>query len=472
MGKTERKDIHNVITQGDVFGPIFCSKQVDTFGQECLKENKHTYLYRGEVEIPPLSMVDDLLCVSECGMETAKMHAFIKLKTDTKKLQFGASKCKKLHVGKYKEDFKCQALKIDDWKEVEIMNEETGVDDIADICDGEEIMEEKQEEKYLGDVISVDGRNIKNVKARVAKGKGIAKKILTILEGIPFGDFYFETAVLLRETLLISSMLCNSEAWWNISKAELDLLETVDVSFLRSILRVPKTTPKEMLFLELGCTPFRKIIRKRRILFLQYILNESKDSLLNKFFQTQLKTKKKKDWVSQVLVDIHELKLNVDFEDIKKMKKSELKKRLNNAVDEKTLNDLQNVKKSHSKVKHLKHTKLEMQRYFKAGKLKISQEEVRTIFKMRSRVSDVKTNFRNKYDSLLCDLCYEEDESQEHILNCKEIISLKKNNEKPPEYEKLFEHNMKNQVEIAKHFIENIKIRKKVIETKQNEKVN
>ena len=31
---------------------------------------------------------------------------------------------------------------------------------------------------------------------------------------------------------------------------------------------------------------------------------------------------------------------------------------------------------------------------------------------------------------------------------------------------------MKNQVEIAKHFIENIKIRKKVIETKQNEKVN
>ena len=147
---------------------------------------------------------------------------------------------------------------------------------------------------------------------------------------------------------------------------------------------------------------------------------------LNNFFQTQLKTKKKKDWVSQVLVDIHELKLKVDFEDIKKMKKSELKKRLNNAVDEKTLNDLQNVKKSHSKVKHLKHTKLEMQRYFKAGKLKISQEEVRTIFKMRSRVSDVKTNFRNKYDSLLCDLCYEEDESQEHLLNCKEIISLKK----------------------------------------------
>ena len=54
VGKTERSDIRNVITQGDVFGPILCSKQVDTFGQECLNQNKYTYLYKGEVEIPPL----------------------------------------------------------------------------------------------------------------------------------------------------------------------------------------------------------------------------------------------------------------------------------------------------------------------------------------------------------------------------------------------------------------------------------
>ena len=74
---------------------------------------------------------------------------------------------------------------------------------------------------------------------------------------------------------------------------------------------------------------------------------------MNNFFQTQLKTKKKRDWVSQVLLDIQELKLNISFEETKKMKKSELKKIINNAVKEKTLNDLQNVKKSYSKVKNL-----------------------------------------------------------------------------------------------------------------------
>ena len=78
VGKTSRENISNAITQGDVFGPMFCSKTVDTFGQECLEENRYTYTYRGEVEIPPLSMVDDLLCVSECGFRTKSLHAFLK----------------------------------------------------------------------------------------------------------------------------------------------------------------------------------------------------------------------------------------------------------------------------------------------------------------------------------------------------------------------------------------------------------
>ena len=34
VGKTERGSIHNVVIQGDVFGPMLCSKQVDLFGKE------------------------------------------------------------------------------------------------------------------------------------------------------------------------------------------------------------------------------------------------------------------------------------------------------------------------------------------------------------------------------------------------------------------------------------------------------
>ena len=117
VGKTERGVITNAIIQGDVFGPMFCGIQVDEIGKECIEAEKYTYKYKGEVVIPPLSMLDDLLCISECGHKTAMAHSYIRFKSDSKKLQFGSDKCKKMHVGKVKDEYKCQQLLIDKWEE-------------------------------------------------------------------------------------------------------------------------------------------------------------------------------------------------------------------------------------------------------------------------------------------------------------------------------------------------------------------
>ena len=252
VGKTERGSITNSVIQGDVFGPMLCAKQIDEIGKECLDSCKYTYKYKSEIDIPPLIMLDDLISVSECGHKTTMSNAYIKFKTSAKKLQFGTQKCKKMHIGKTYEEHKCQKLFVDKWEELEVEDCSSKTVRIEDICEGEEIMEEKDSERYLGDVISSDGRNLKNIKARVAKGTGIARKILTMLEGIPFGKFYYEAAVIMRESLLASSVLFNSEAWYNIPNAELDLIESVDLMLSRGLLKAPKTTPKEMLFLELG----------------------------------------------------------------------------------------------------------------------------------------------------------------------------------------------------------------------------
>ena len=77
-------------------------------------------------------------------------------------------------------------------------------------------MEEKREEKYLGDIILNDGRNLKNLKARVSKAKGIVSIIMSIIDSIPFSNQYFEIGNILRDSLLSSSMLSNSETWYNI----------------------------------------------------------------------------------------------------------------------------------------------------------------------------------------------------------------------------------------------------------------
>jgi hypothetical protein len=129
-------------------------------------------------------------------------------------------------------EYKCQDLSVDRWEEVELIKDDTGEMEMKDIWSGELNMEEKEEEKYLGDVISTDERTLKNIKARIAKGKGIANKIITMLDNIQFGKHYFEVGIILRDSLLVSSVLFNSEAWYNLTESELDLLETVDLLFL------------------------------------------------------------------------------------------------------------------------------------------------------------------------------------------------------------------------------------------------
>ena len=59
----------------------------------------------------------------------------------------------------------------------------------------------------------------------------------------------------------------------------------------------------------------------------------------------QLKNRKQKDWVSQVLEDIKDLKLNVDMEEIKLMKKSKLKQILKNSTEEKASEELEEKRK-------------------------------------------------------------------------------------------------------------------------------
>ena len=76
-----------------------------------------------------------------------------------------------------------------------------------------------------------------------------------------------------------------------------------------------------------------------------------------------------------------------------------MKNKLNVAVKEKTVKDLQDKKNSHLKVMHVKHAKLEMQRYLKSNKSIISHEEAQTIFRMRSRTTQVKLNFIGQYET-------------------------------------------------------------------------
>ena len=83
-----------------------------------------------------------------------------------------------------------------------------------------------------------------------------------------FGQHHFEIATLFRESLLINGMIYNSEIWYNLKDSDYEEFENVDRLLLCKILKVPKTTPKEAFFLELGLLPIKMIIKSKRLMYL------------------------------------------------------------------------------------------------------------------------------------------------------------------------------------------------------------
>ena len=142
-----------------------------------------------------------------------------------------------------------------------------------------------------------------------------------------------------------------------------------------------------MLFLELGCIPLRETIRGRRLNFLHYILNEESNSMIYKVFQSQMKARTKKDWVTTVLEDLKELDLDMNMEEIGKMKKTCFMQIIKQRIKTKAFEKLEKRKHSHSKVENIEHLGINMQKYLKPNQNKMLKDDSQLIFKLRCRVT-------------------------------------------------------------------------------------
>ena len=244
-GLTKRTPISDIIMQGTVWGCILCTSTIDNLGKQCYASPQDMYQYKG-VPIPPLGMVDDIICVTNVN-QTQKMNQRINTFIESKKLKLSATKCYQIHIGKG--HLKCPKLKVHD----------------SD-------MKVTQSEKYLGDIVNNSGSIQENIEKRKSKGQGIITEIMAIINEIPLGKHRMVVALKLREVMLLNGILYNSEAWHGITKKQIKTLEKIDEELLRRILKIHSKTPKEFLYLETGSTPIKWILTQRRVNYLKHIL--------------------------------------------------------------------------------------------------------------------------------------------------------------------------------------------------------
>ena len=425
IGITDRFQLDQIEMQGTKFSNIKCSVQIDTLGKECYSSGEGLFLYKSCVYVPPLGMIDDIVSFALSGLDAIKTNAIVNAKIESKKLEFGPTKCYNIHIGE---------------------NEDT----IAKAH--ENIMKVKDYETYLGDIICKSGSNEKNIENRRNQGLGAISEISSMLDRVSLGHFHFDIALILRDSILISKLVFNSEIWYNLTDQQLVKLEQIDEMYFRQVFNVAKSTPREGLYLECGSLPIRFIVKIRRIMYYWHLVNRDSDELILKFYTAQSLDPSKGDWALQAMKDMKDINLHLDEEKIKTMSKERFKNIVKQKVEKMGIMYLEKLKNSHSKTEFLSMKKFSPQEYLKSKSLNIS--EVQNLFKLRNKMIDVKENFKSSStNSMWCRVCYLFRETQHHLLDCSPIRTKLKDiiNFESLSYNMIF-GSLKNQEKFAKNY--------------------
>ena len=113
--------------------------------------------------------------------------------------------------------------------------------------------------------------------------------------------------------------------------------------------------------------------------------------------------------------------LNLTENDIINSSTQSLKKQVHKAITKIAFENLLEKAKTHSKLREDLYTNLKGMDYTRDSRF--TTEEVNTLFKFRTRMFNVRNNFRNQYRStnLQCPLCETSEDSQEHLFECPKI---------------------------------------------------
>ena len=457
-GLSERQKIQNVVLQGDTFGSILASVQVDSIGKE-VEQSGYGYRYMDILPVSLLGLVDDIIGVTDAGYRAQQMNALLNVKTANKRLQFGIDKCKSMLVCKKPENVLNSHLLVDNWKVKHKDNEITGESDLIETFEGLVTIDKTANQKYLGFTISCKGDNMVNISAMKNKSIWINRKIFSRLSSLNLQKYYFECAMIFLNVMLRSSILYACETYYNLKETELRQIERMEESFLRQLFKTTKGCPISQLYLEAGHSPARFEIFKMRILFLKYILNENPDSLIHRFYKLQLENPKRGDWASACLENMKYLEIDMSPKDIQTMSENRLKSILKKSINKKALEYL--TDKQGSKGGEIKYSCLKMADYLMPNEEGLSISDQRDIFSVRNRMTPIPANFSSKKTEHIC-VCGET-EDMKHIYVCQYWNTTDEN----VDYDLIFTDNMKQLKKVYNRFVQSYKNRENYITEKE-----
>ena len=356
-------------------------------------------MHYGNVRLQPLAFQDDIARmarnVNEAVVGNIKMDSMMK----EKQLEVHPDKTGYIVLGS--RTFK---------ESVERASSETP------IMFGNIVTQSKTMDKYLGDMIHMDGLSASinaTIDDRAGKIKASMYEVAAIVE-----DFRMQAVGGLRSAwdlwnlAIVPSLLSNCGVWTEMEEKSMDRLEEMQNSFIRRVLQVPVSTPKVSLRPETGLLSMKLRIWKEKIRMVLAIKEMDSRFLARQIYEEQ----KRNDWPG-LAKEVEELcgivgLPNANRVDVTKMQvdgaireHNRLVIRSDMILKYKKLDDL--VEEEDGMLKDYMRTK--------------NISESRVLFRIRTKMLDLKDNMKGRYskDDLNCSACNEDNiESQAYVLSC------------------------------------------------------
>ena len=129
---------------------------------------------------------------------------------------------------------------------------------------------------YLGDVIHEEGCEMsitETINTRIKKQKNKVEEIIQMAES-PVMSITGNSvpAFKLYEAIIIPSLLHNCESWIGLTDKHISTLQKFQDDFIRRVLRIPDSTSKALIQLDVGLLPMKWRIGKSKLNFVSKVV--------------------------------------------------------------------------------------------------------------------------------------------------------------------------------------------------------
>lgn len=394
FGATREIQIKDSIRQGGVLSVLMYALLMDEISKEITARNLGVPIPNTNVKIGSLLWMDDLLKVSQEPEEMQKMMDITNEISGPYRIVYGEPKSKVMKEGR-------RGRKVS-------------------FNLGEMELKYTDKYKYLGQVLNDKGNNKDHIEEVKGKAEAAYQTAKLIAGNENFNGIEMEVFWELLTSCVVPTIINNGAAL-NLSTKEEGEMNRIFDSILKRTLMVPPSTPREVLYIETGFLDISTTICIRRVMT-QDRLKRNPSDLVDLVLTEDIEN----GWSEKNKLIREKMKIEPrDIEGSRHEVKRQVQKKSEAYFKEKITME----GSTKSKVQHL----LQGRNNWKPGireeyMSKLGRDQASLIFKCRTRMLEVKNNFRGMHRDLLCRVCKQNEETQKHVLEECEIIHITNEN--------------------------------------------